>query len=294
MKTPKSLVLKCSLKPFSRNLGVKCSDDHDHDIIVCNERSNPYVQIYKPGGLLDHEMIRSTYLLIPKIVEDEAKCWYPSGIEIDDEENIYIADTRNHRVVKYNKHGAIVKSAGKYGIAEDQFHLPLGIRVHGDKVFVCDHGNHRIQILDKHLKSHLTFGKYGTCNDEFHQPMDIAFDRVGNAYIVNCGTKCVKKYTPEFKFLKQIGGGGNGDYYFQSPCNICVDADDRIFVTDRKKHCVFIFTCEGDFLHSFGKYGTKEYEFNHPRGIAVDRGQIYVCDTDNDRVQVFEICFEQC
>ena len=61
-----------------------------------------------------------------------------------------------------------------------------------------------------------------------------------------------------------------------------------------KKHCVFIFTCEGDFLHSFGKYGTKEYEFNHPRGIAVDRGQIYVCDTDNDRVQVFEICFEQC
>ncbi len=45
-----------------------------------------------------------------------------------------------------------------------------------------------------------------------------------------------------------------------------------------------VFTSDGQFLTSFGK----NEEFNSPYGLAVDAsGVVYVCDHDNNRIQLF-------
>ena len=42
-------------------------------------------------------------------------------------------------------------------------------------------------------------------------------------------------------------------------------------------------------MRLFGHRGSESGEFDHPRGVAVDSsGVVYVCDRDNNRVQVFE------
>ena len=63
---------------------------------------------------------------------------------------------------------------------------------------------------------------------------------------------------------------------------------DKVYVSDSCNHRISIFTSEGTFVSSFGSKGRKEGEFLSPRGLAVNRnGVVYVCDRDNDRLQLF-------
>ena len=60
------------------------------------------------------------------------------------------------------------------------------------------------------------------------------------------------------------------------------------YVSDAGNHRVSVFTSEGQFVTSFGRKGVGPGEFKFPRGLAVDNnGVVDVCDSDNNRVQVF-------
>ena len=48
------------------------------------------------------------------------------------------------------------------------------------------------------------------------------------------------------------------------------------------------FTSDGVYLTQWGTQGTGDGQFNNPAGVAVDAsGNVYVADTDNNRIQVF-------
>ena len=72
--------------------------------------------------------------------------------------------------------------------------------------------------------------------------------------------------------------------------SICIDSNDYLYITDKKQCCVKIVDPEGKFVMKFG--GTKEkseFQFVKPKGIAVDdRGRLFVSDSDNGRVLMFE------
>jgi DNA-binding beta-propeller fold protein YncE len=49
------------------------------------------------------------------------------------------------------------------------------------------------------------------------------------------------------------------------------------------------FSKEGKFLRGWGKKGSGDGEFNLPHSLCVDsKGQVYVGDRENNRVQVFD------
>ena len=61
-----------------------------------------------------------------------------------------------------------------------------------------------------------------------------------------------------------------------------------MYVTEYLNNCVSVFRTSGEFVHSFGKKGPGSGELNNPYGIAIDQdGFVFVCDTGNNRVQVF-------
>ena len=60
------------------------------------------------------------------------------------------------------------------------------------------------------------------------------------------------------------------------------------YVSEWGNNRVSVFTSEGVFVKSFGSHGEGSGQFNYPCAVAVDRsGVVYVCDHDNNRVQVF-------
>ena len=71
----------------------------------------------------------------------------PRGVTVDAEGNIYVADTGNQRIVKFDAGGNYQTKWGTYGTGNGQFNFPGGVAVDpvsGD-VFVADTLNHRIQ-----------------------------------------------------------------------------------------------------------------------------------------------------
>ena len=69
-------------------------------------------------------------------------------------------------------------------------------------------------------------------------------------------------------------------------CTTC--SNDMVYVSEGSNHRVSVFTSEGVFVSSFGSRGEGPGQFRFPRGVAVDySGVVYVCDRDNNRVQIF-------
>ena len=85
----------------------------------------------------------------------------------------------------------------------------------------------------------------------------------------------------------------NGDYLFMfsekmnNPVGICV-FQNTVFVTQFLGHCVNMYELEGKLTKSVGSYGNGEAQFNCLHSIDVsDRNHnIYVCDYNNNRVQI--------
>lgn len=77
----------------------------------------------------------------------------PTDIGFDRAGNIYVSDGyTDARVVKYDKNGRFIKSAGTRGEGRLQFRTPHTIAVaHDGTVFVGDRSNRRIVVLDKDL-----------------------------------------------------------------------------------------------------------------------------------------------
>ena len=49
------------------------------------------------------------------------------------------------------------------------------------------------------------------------------------------------------------------------------------------------YTSSGELIKCVGGRGGKEGEFNDPRGVTLYDNQVFVCDCDNHRIQVFDL-----
>eukprot|EP00731_Ephydatia_muelleri_P016368 Em0009g792a len=72
------------------------------------------------------------------------------------------------------------------------------------------------------------------------------------------------------------------------PQGVAVDDEDNIYVSENGGHCISKFSREGHFIQVVGRQGKQNTEFNAPRGLLVVKEEVFVCDSSNDRVQVYD------
>ncbi len=65
-------------------------------------------------------------------------------------------------------------------------------------------------------------------------------------------------------------------------------AGGRLFVADTYAHDVKVFGADGRLERTIGRRGEGAGEFNYPTHLALAAGELFVTDTLNNRVQVFE------
>jgi len=90
------------------------------------------------------------------------------------------------------------------------------------------------------------------------------------------------------KILKKFGGSGNGEGLFHGPKGVCFDKKGYIYIVDGGNYRVQKFDESGLFVLSFGKMGDYEGEFLNPTDVAVLNGKVYVTDTSNKKIVVFD------
>jgi DNA-binding beta-propeller fold protein YncE len=70
----------------------------------------------------------------------------PWGVAVDGAGDVYVTDTGNHRVEKFDREGNFITQWGGFGNGAGQFNFPYGIAVDAKgSVFVIDSGNTRVQ-----------------------------------------------------------------------------------------------------------------------------------------------------
>ena len=78
---------------------------------------------------------------------------HPRAVCVDEEDNVIIADTYNHRIQIFTKNGDFIRMFGSQGQGEGQFNTPYAVCVgKGDKshlILIADFNNHRIQMVTK-------------------------------------------------------------------------------------------------------------------------------------------------
>jgi uncharacterized protein (TIGR03663 family) len=219
----------------------------------------------------------------------------PWGIGVGPDGSVYVADTWNHRVQKFNREGEFVKMWGYFGQAEapEAFWGPRAIAVDQEgRVFVTDTGNKRIVVFDRDGNFLTQFGTVGLNLGEFDEPVGIAADSEGRIYVADTWNQRIQV------FIQDESGAFQAErswdvvaWYGQSLDNkpyLAVNSAGQVFVTDPEGYRVLEFTSQGDIVRTWGDFGTGSNTFGLVGGIASDpNGGVWVTDPGNNRIMHF-------
>ena len=219
----------------------------------------------------------------------------PSGISVGYDGSVFVTDSDNHRIQKFNASGAWILSWGGYGeTTEDgKFKNPKGIAVFrdsvSDRIYVSDSSNDRVQKFTPTGDFILKWGVNGTAAGQFQEPFGITATTDENIFVVDRQNNRIEKFSSTGAFLTAWGSMGNGNGQFNNPLGLASDSNNNIFVVDSSNNRVQKFDANGNYLLSWGSQGTANGQFNFPTGIASDlNNDLYIVDTNNNRIQKFD------
>lgn len=214
----------------------------------------------------------------------------PYDLAVDGSGYIYVADTNNHRIQKFNRFGDLIMSWGVWGTSDGQFQSPWGIATDtSGNVYVADSDNCRVQKFTSNGGFMMKFGKRGSADGEMIRPNGITVDNSGNIYVSDTDNHRIQKFDSNGNFILKWGSNGSSSGQTPYPEGIAVDSAGNVYLADAWNSRIQKFDSSGKFLMKFGSQGVKDGEFVGPRGVAIDKdGYIYVSDTRVSRIQKFD------
>ena len=119
---------------------------------------------------------------------------------------------------------------------------------------------------------------------------DITIDGKGDLYLLSELAGRVYVYNENREFLYMFGKKGGSSGKLSRPKAIAIDdRNGRKYIVDYMRHTVTVYDKEGGFIFEFGGMGWGEGWFQYPVDISISSdGRIFVADTFNNRVQVFD------
>ena len=87
--------------------------------------------------------------------------------------------------------------------------------------------------------------------------------------------------------IRTFRSHGDRTHEMKYPTGLATDDADNIYVSSC--HKLQKFTSRGELIKCTGKKGKKVGEFESPRGLTLYNNEVYVCDSDNHRIQIFDL-----
>lgn len=110
----------------------------------------------------------------------------PTGLAVDDEQTLWVADACNHRIVRFSLDGEVLSVFGGFGSAPGRLRYPYGLCIApDDTIMVCEFEGDRLQWFDKAGRSLRTWGVSGREPGQVASPWGAAYGPGGLVYVVD-------------------------------------------------------------------------------------------------------------
>lgn len=251
------------VRPYSiaaRGQLIAVTDPGKKTVHLFNTSSNEYIQIDKAD---------KTYFASPV------------GVAISDK-HIYISDSKLAKIFVLSQKGEFIRTI-------DGLQRPTGLYFDNinKQLYVSDTLDHRVIIYNEDDRKVLSFGQREKEQGDFNFPTHLALEN-NRLYVNDTMNFRVQIFDLAGKYISSFGKHGDASGYFSQPKGVGVDSKGNIYVVDALFHRVQIFDSTGRYLMDFGSQGSKAGEFWLPSGLFIDQDKIYVADSYNRRVQVFQ------
>lgn len=211
---------------------------------------------------------------------EEAEFNYPSGLAIDESDNIYIADTNNHKIRKLSKDGTVTTisgtrkgySSGNINFA--RFDSPTYLTIDGSgNIYVADEGNHKIRKISNEgfVTSIAGIGQGyqdGLGREaQFNEPKGLAVSTDGKKlYVSDSKNNRIREIDLTNSVVKTLVGSGLAGYKdgnddlvsFKGPTALILDKEGNLIVSDADNHRIRKVSTKIDAKSNLSK-GSKEY-----------------------------------
>ena len=184
-----------------------------------------------------------------------------AGVATDSQDRVFVFNRSEHPVIIYDRDGRFLGSWG-----EGVFTRPHGITIRDDVVYCADYTDHTVRAFTLDGKQLWMLGN-------LHQPSDTGYSPEGRTNLLS---------------IKRGAGP------FNRPTRLALAPNGEMYVSDGYGNArVHRFAADRTLIQSFGEPGTAPGQFNLPHSVWVHTdGRVFVCDRENDRIQIFSPSFE--
>ncbi len=240
---------------------------------------------------------------------------------------LWVADTGHHRLIAIDRDGHIKMTIGsgtrglKDGpLASAQFNKPHGMEIIGDTLYVADTGNHALRRVDLKDGTVTTLSGDGArgfkripadgqkaSDVQIASPWDIRMfpdARKTELIIAMAGFHQLYAYDIQTGLVRPYAGSGaegivdgeSNKATLAQPSGLSIASDGTIYFVDAESSALRqmkdgkIETLIGTGLFDFGlKDGTyPSAQMQHPQGLNEKSGRIYIADTYNNAIRIFD------
>lgn len=161
-----------------------------------------------------------------------------AGITVDGLDNIYVADSGNHRIQVFDKTGTSQLIIGPF-FPGGSLGYPVDVVIDSNgRIIVADLSTKQVQIFDS---SGNFLNKFGGSPTFSFGPWGVAVDSSDNIYATDIDRNDIQIFDSSGNFIAKFGGSGSGDGQFFRDWDVAIDSNDRVIVTDQGNRRVQIF-----------------------------------------------------
>ncbi len=222
---------------FKEPWGVAVGPEGD---VYVADTWNHRIQIFDARGEL--ERVWGTFGEVGNPMDSDELLYGPRDVVVDEEGYLYISDTGNKRVVKYDPEGNMVKAVGGAGDEKGQMQEPVGLAVsRAGVLYVADTWNQRIQAFDGDLNFLRSWQIHAWGGMSVINKPYLAVGADGGVYATDPEGQRIIAFDNQGQLLRVWGQEGSDLSSMNLPTGIAADASGRLLVSDSGNDRILVF-----------------------------------------------------
>ena len=221
----------------------------------------------------------------------ETRMGRPKGMCLDAEGRVVVVEPHYARVNHFSTDGELLNQWGVFGTEEGRLVFPRSVASDRQgRLIVSEYSQQeRIQRFDASGQSGLVLAggpERSMDPGGFNRPEGLGMDPEGRILVADSCNHRVQIFSEDGKWLRTIGGAGDGLGEMSFPYDVRSDAEGNLFVCEFGNSRIQIFGKDYEPIETIGGPGAAPGMFHNPWSLALDsEGNLYVADSQNHRIQ---------